>query len=175
MAKKTDDTAGTDVTTYDDRVSELYAQTKVEQSPLFSDDVLSEIETPEQLAEFLAEQGVVSESIESYGTGFRVVRDKRQLIDVPLALIQWRFNIGDKGAMVIVHAMTQDKRKVIFVDGGTGIRDQLERVTVERRRRAHKHPQAALSVPGGLRVSDYTFEDPKTGEERDASTFYLAE
>lgn len=162
------------VISHDDKVSELYAQTRVEQRSIFDDDTLTSLESLSDLAELFASEGIASESIEDYGTGFTVVRNKRQLVEVPLVLITWKFSIGDKGAMVVVHAMTKDKRKVIFVDGGSGIRDQLERITVMRRERGSMYPQAALSVPGGLRVSDYTFED-QDGGEHEASTFYLAE
>jgi len=122
----------------------------------------------------LQESDTSVDDYSDYGSGFTVCEDKRQLIGVPLVIIQWRFSAGDYGTMVNAAVMTQDGRKLIVNDGSTGIMQQLLDVTDKRAEKNHPTPQAGLLVKEGLTVSDYTFTDAK-GETAPASTFYLSQ
>jgi len=113
------------------------------------------------------------DTFDEYGTGFSIVDDKRRLIGVPFVALEWRFNPGKFGTFVSVAIVTETGDKLILNDGSSGIREQLEMVTQQRINKGHPHPQAALAVKGGLRVSDYDYDDG-AGHMIPASTFYLA-
>lgn len=128
--------------------------------------------------------GIPAEDAADYGTGFSVI-DKSKLLGVPLLILQWRFNEGDyDGDFVSVEAVTKHGDKVVFNDGSSGIRAQLQTVTVQRIAKGHPAPQAGLRVVGGLTKTDYFF-NADTKESRNkvpagekgwapASTYYLA-
>ena len=141
----------------------------------FSDEDLAGFRNFADVAQYFQDEGLVSDNFADYGTGFTVVKDKRQLIGTDLFLIAWRFTLGKQGGFVTAFAQAADGRKLIVNDGSTGIRDQLERVTHKRLLRKHPNPTAGLRVRGGLRVSEYEIDDPETGEKRGAATFYLAD
>jgi len=155
----------------------------IQSSTLFDDEALTNIVGWNDAAILLDSVGVPAESMADYGTGFAVV-DKSRLIGVDLLLLQWRFNEGDyEKGFVSVEAVTRTNEKVIFNDGSTGIRDQLQTVTAQRLAAGHPHPQAGLTVPGGLTKSAY-FYNEDTGERSTkaregkgwipASSYYLA-
>lgn len=106
------------------------------------------------------------------GNGFEIV-EKSTLVDVPMILISWRFNVGDKGVFTSVMAMTENGRKVIFNDGSTGIRDQLNAYTSQTGK------TAGLLLRHGLTVSEYPVDkDGKPTKVREemagtAKTYYL--
>lgn len=146
---------------------------------VFNDDVLSAVKSFDDVRSLFDAAGVGVESMEDYGTGFKVT-DKSKLVNVSLMILEWRFNDGDFGdsGFVSVAAVTRNGDKVIFNDGSTGIYRQLRRVTDQRQARNHPTPQAGLLVEGGLTRSDYETEVPgKDGKpvRTPATTFYLAE
>lgn len=153
-------------------LAELYSK----QTSLFGDVDLANIDGMQGALDLFSATGVELEDWNDYGTGF-VVTDKAALVGVPLVLLEWRFNEGDFGGFVSAAAVTADGRKVVINDGSTGIREQLEMVTAQRRKRNHPHPQAGLKVMAGLTVSEYETEavNPKTGEtvKTRAKTYYL--
>lgn len=114
------------------------------------------------------------ETVESYGTGFEPI-DKRQLVDVPFVIVQYGFHKGDYGDYVFVHAVTKRNEKVIFSDGSvkSGIARQLADIAVEREKMG-RDTRAGILVARGLRISEYDYTDPGTGEVRPAETYYLS-
>lgn len=93
-------------------------------------------------------------SADELGTGFRTVKDKRQLIGLPFIIVNYRFFEGDKGRFTAAFLVTDDGRKIMITDGSTGIRDQLERWTSINGGRMR-----AMAAQKGLRVSSYPFCD----------------
>lgn len=147
-----------------------------EKGMLFDDEFLGAI--PASISDVetrLGIEGAGAEDFSAYGTGFSVA-DKSTLVGVPLLFLQWRFIEGNMGEFAAAHVITGDGRKVVIVDGSTGIRDQLMRVTATRIKRGQDSvaSRSALKVKGGLRRSDYQFDDG-SGKMKDATTFYLAE
>lgn len=145
----------------------------------FSDDVLAGIDSFDAALAALASEGVQPETMDDYGTGFKVCNDKDRLIKVPFVILSWKFNQGDFGLFVSAEIVTKHGEKFILNDGSTGIKDQLVMVEEQRRKRGHPTPNAGLLVEGGLTRSDYKtmIPDGKTGElvESAATTYYLAE
>lgn len=151
---------------------------------LFGDAQLAAIGSFEDAARLLSDNNVAAEFASDYGTGFKVV-DKATLIDKPFLILEWRFNAGDFGSdFVSVAAVTKSNDKVIFNDGSTGVRKQLETVTAQRLAKGHAHPQAGLLCENGLTKTSYYFNS-KTGETSSApqtgdgwgpaSTYYIAD
>jgi len=150
----------------------------------FNDDQLAAIDSFAAALATLDTLGIKGESIADYGTGFRVV-DKKDLVGVPMVLLQWRFNEGDfDGDFVSVEAVTKHGEKVIFNDGSTGICRELHGVTNTRAAAKHPTPQAGLLCEGGLMATNYYF-NAETRETRSkapesmkgwapASTYYLS-
>jgi hypothetical protein len=108
----------------------------------------------------VAEYGDVIDAADQplLGDGFRVAteEDKRTtLASTPLLLLDWRFAPSEhgNGEFVIIHAVARDTNggaiKWIITDGGTGIRDDLQKFTADSGR------DGGMLVKGGLRVSDY--------------------
>jgi len=163
---------------------EMTTGTDIIQSPtLFGDEALTGITSWNDAAVLLDSAGIPAESMADYGTGFSVV-DKARLIGVDLMILQWRFNEGDyEKGFVSVEAVTRNGEKVIFNDGSTGIRDQLHTVTAQRLAAGHPHPQAGLTVLGGLTCSNYYYNEDtaeRSTKAREgkgwipASSYYLA-
>lgn len=146
---------------------------------VFTDDTLATMTDFNSVKAIFDSAQVAIESFDEYGTGFKVV-EKDTLIGVPMILVEWRFNNGKYGEVFVsVAAVTKHNEKVIFNDGSTGIRQQLQTVTRQRTEKQHSTPQAGLLVENGLTRSDYEVDlpDPKTGELKatPASTYYLAQ
>lgn len=120
-----------------------------------------------------AAQGTYGDAVDiaDYGSGFALLKDKRTLVGVPFVILQWIDN-SDKGdyagGFVSLYVVTEDGRKLIVNDGSTGIRDQLLRIKNRSGRMGN------ILCRTGLSVSDYEYEDPKDGQMRPASTYYLA-
>lgn len=115
------------------------------------------------------------DSVDDYGTGFEILKDKNRLIDNPFAIAEWRFSPSKQygGEFVSALVVTKAGEKLILNDGGTGICDQLRTITDRRISAGRRNPQTGLLVSRGLRRSDYTYEDEK-GAQIEASTYYLA-
>lgn len=125
----------------------------------------------------LNKQGVPSDTINNYGTGFNVVKENDQLIGKPFVILEWVFRKGTFGEYVSLVIVTEDGTKAILNDGSTGICAQLRGVTDDRIASGRAFPQQGLACEGGLRRSDYEYAstDDKTGEITmiPASTYYL--
>lgn len=110
--------------------------------------------------------GILDIADSELSTGFAVLDtdSKARLVGVPLVILDWRFQIGDKGEFVSLVVVTKSNEKLIINDGSTGIRDQMKRFTGEPR---------ALGLRHGLRVSEYDYTDKTTKEVSRAKTYYL--
>lgn len=124
----------------------------------------------------LLDSGAVIERSEDYGDGFAKA-DKDTLVGVNLLLLGWTFSREGSKEYVVASAIAQDDRgvrKVVIVDGGAGIFKQLEAITYARAEKNIPDPtNIPLHVKNGLRRSDYTYVDDRTGEEGEGTTFYL--
>lgn len=116
------------------------------------------------------------ENYSDYGTGFVVLptAEKNRLVGVPFVILEWRFTNGDNGLFVSCAIVTKNGEKLIVNDGSTGIRDQLVKITEQRKAKGRTEPQKSLIVERGLTESRYEYPDPKTGEMRPAVTYYLS-
>lgn len=142
----------------------------------FDDATLASMVSWDDAIKALESAGMVATDAAEYGTGFDVV-DKATLVGIPFVAIEWRFNEGDYGQpYVAIKVMTKDGRKGVVIDGGTGIRDQMVKVTEDRLAQFNgdlTKAHAALICPKGLRDSKYTYTDAK-GNEIPATTYYIA-
>jgi hypothetical protein len=115
--------------------------------------------------------GAIALASDALGDGFQLLEEKDQLIGVPCAFISWRESLGDFGPFVAARVVTQDNRKVVIIDGGSGIYQQLSEFSQKFGR------DGGLVARKGLRRSDYTYTDVDkvTGQpvERPASTHYI--
>ena len=131
------------------------------------------------LNEFEQEGMPVYLAHEVIGSGYQVT-DKKDLVNIGMLLVNWRFTHGEQGDFVVVTAITKESpvRRVIFTDGSTGVRNQLMNETKRRAEMGIPHLNAGLLVNKGLVDSEYDvdIEDPKTGEVKQtkAHTFYLS-
>ena len=156
-------------------------ETAISQQLRFNDESLAGITSFDDALSLLSESGVVPESMDDYGTGFKVLDNKDRLIGVPFVILSWRFNDGDyetapgeKGVFVSCEVVTKHGEKYIINDGGSGICRQLNMVSAQRQERNHPHPQNGLLVDGGLTKSEYEYTDEK-GKTSPATTYYLSE
>lgn len=126
-----------------------------------------------------SDAGAAGDSITDYGDGFVPVENKRDLERVPFVILTWSYGVsdtyrdpetGEPGEYAVARIVTEDGRKLIMVDGSTGIRAQLR--DVEQRRVKRGMPvDALLRVPRGLRSSTYDLPDGSGV----GTTFYLSE
>ena len=112
----------------------------------------SEIETPLSFEELLHHH-----IVEDIG---KVIDPRATLIGVPFIITSWEFEDSKTGPYVRVECLTEDNRKVNFVDGSTGIYAQA---TLVRPRLS-----TPILVKRGLRVSEYEYEGTPV------STYYFA-
>lgn len=110
---------------------------------------------------------------EDLGDGFVLVKEeqKRGLVGVPMVCLYAQLRTGDLGGYVVCRCIAKDNRKVVIVDGSTGMYDQLKTYM-------ETHDGRWINIWGkGLRASDYKVEvtNEKTGElsSVDATTFYI--
>jgi hypothetical protein len=101
------------------------------------------------------------------GSGWAIVnnKEKGRLVGVPLLILSFQFNEGDNGEFVSAQVLTNTERLIVN-DGSTGIYAQLHEI-------AEAGNVKAIYCKHGLRESKYEYEDPKTGEKKPASTFYI--
>lgn len=139
----------------------------------FDDEQLLAISNFDDALALLGEQGIALESAsDTLGNGFAILKDKGNLIGVELMCLSWQFNKGENGAFVSVNVLAKmpgnsSPAKLVLNDGSTGIYAQLKKYTDRSGR------TAGMYVKNGLTRSDYTYEDEKTGETKQATTFYL--
>jgi hypothetical protein len=132
---------------------------------------IKEVETMdfEQYQAWLREEEIGVQEFEG-GSEWELI-EKEKLVDVPFIIARIRFNDGDFGDFTSVCCFLQDGKKVVFNDGSTGIKKQL---------------QTAISKNGretgifceGLKASHYKYTDnnpeSKTyGKELPATTYYI--
>lgn len=120
----------------------------------------------EDFAEFLAREGIAL--VEFEGSTWSMVENKDHLVGVPFVIAAVNFYEGSYGEFVAVRAYQMDGKKIVFVDGGSGIYQQMKDWTDKTGR------FTAIRVNGGLRKSDYTYTDEDSGKEIPATTYYLA-
>lgn len=146
----------------------------VEKSPIrFDDDQLAAIRTTEDLKTLLAQEGVSLVDVSEFGTGFELA-DSAALVNVPFVIVQSQVKDSDKftdddgnpAKFAVLHVVTQDGRKLVITDGGTGICKQIQRMH-------SKGTTAGIMVPKGLSESRYDYID-KDGKKTAAVTYYLA-
>ncbi|UGC97975.1 hypothetical protein [Rhodococcus phage P19] len=138
----------------------------------FSLAELASIQSFEDAAALLATRYETILDSDDLGDGFDLVKDKSTLLDQTMLLISWRIMDADDKMKfgepwVIVRAVTEDNRKIVFIDGSTGIRDQLVGVTASSGR------TGGVLARDGLRVSVYDYTDDK-GVTTEAKTYYIA-
>lgn len=142
----------------------------------FSEEEYAGIQNFNDAMRLLNDSGItVVDASEEIGDGFTLIKsdeEKAKLVGVPMILISWNFNAGDFAkTFVSIRGITQDGLKFVLNDGGTGIRDQLDKYTGQ---------MGGLFVPHGLRRSDYGLDSEnkpvKLGSPDQvgkATTFYL--
>ena len=119
------------------------------------------------LAEYeawLEEEGV--ELIDVEGSKWRLIKDKSTLVNVPFIIAKVRFNEGNLGGFASVCCYLEDKSKIIFNDGGSGVYDTLRGYEAQGR-------TSGIRCLGGLRASHYK-KELDDGRVIDATTYYLA-
>lgn len=95
--------------------------------------------------------------------------EKETLMGKPFILTSWHYQPdGDFGEFAVCEVTTIDDEKLLFIDGSTGIKDQLK--LYEQKLGGVK----PIYVPKGLRVSNYTYDDPFDGKSKPASTYYFS-
>lgn len=149
-----------------DEMPEESISTAVEPVDGFDETQLRNIETWADVANIAGVDNVVNIT-DVMGTGFAVVDDKAPLLDIPFVIVKYGVHKGDKGLFTTIHVVTEDGRKLIVNDGSTGIHAQLLQYKEESGR------VCPLYVPRGLRMSEYDYEDLRTGEVSRARTYYL--
>ncbi len=101
------------------------------------------------------------------GDGFQLVKNKDTLIGIPFIILDFKFADGDYSEFTAVKLVTADNKKVVIIDGSTGIYAQLKSLATRYNR------FGGIAVKGGLTRSDYPYTDEK-GKEVPATTYYLA-
>lgn len=145
-------------------------------------DEYSNIDSMDAAIALLESKGItVVEAADEIGDGFALIEDKNTLIGIPLLILSWNINAGDySSTFVSVRAIARFGRsedtKVVFNDGGTGIREQLDAYASKYPDR----PMGGIFVGHGLRKSEYGLDKDnmpvKLGSEEavgKAATFYL--
>jgi hypothetical protein len=135
--------------------------------PSVSEGQLSEITTFDDALALVQDVfgGQIVEADKTLGTGFAVLDDKNRLLGVAFIAVKIdQHATGDHGPFTSLHVVTQDGRKYIINDGGTGIHGQI----TELYSRKPELIGLPLLVRQGLRRSDYVH--PEHGP---SVTFYL--
>jgi hypothetical protein len=100
-----------------------------------------------------------AEDVPEFSDGFRVAteQDKRNMVGVPLFLVDWKFLDSDYGVegdkFVVIHAVTRNDdggvTKWVITDGSTGIARDLRNFTEKTGR------DGGMLFKGGLSISEY--------------------
>jgi len=140
------------------------------------DKAVANIGSFEDAINVLKASGIAVTNVKEYIGGLDVT-DKLPLIGTEFIILGIRFNDTKEGKFVSVTYMTRNAATpAVFNDGGTGIYAQLTDIVAERIESgmSPEHALTGIHCPKGLRISEYEYADPKTGEMRPAATFYLA-
>lgn len=113
---------------------------------------------------WLEEEGV--ELVDVEGSKWRLIKDKDTLVNTPFIIAKVRFNEGTMGGFASVCCYLENKEKIIFNDGGSGVYDTLRSYEAQGR-------TSGIRCLGGLRVSRYK-KELDDGKVIDAKTYYLA-
>lgn len=135
-----------------------------------NDDVLRALKSFDDVAALMGDAGIkVIDYSEEFGNGFTLIKDKNSLVGVEFIIVEQKQVDGDygDGKFTVVHCMTINGDKVIFVDGGSGIHAQCMAMT-------ERGIVSGVHVRGGLTRSDYEYENDK-GKMEPATTYYLAQ
>lgn len=100
--------------------------------------------------------------------------DKEKLVGQPFIIVgvRWGTSTFSKGEkFAVVHVVTPQVRG-FFVDGSTGICDQLQKYEDKMTRNGMDTDEWRMLVRAGLRASHYTYEDPQ-GNQIPATTYYI--
>ena len=140
----------------------------------WSDDELRNV-NPGNLFDTLALMDVeVIDARTVLGTGFDVLENKDELLNVPFYVIDWHESMGDNGPFMSLLILTRDK-KLVINDGGSGIPAQIHAL-------APHVKDGVIFVGKGLRKSVFYY-NPDNVEEKSrdalpgfkkATTYYLA-
>lgn len=139
--------------------------------PQYSTEQYREVTTFEQALEMAQASFGMLVTAEDLGDGFVLVKDedKRSLVGVPMVCLYAQLRTGDLGGYVVTRCVAKGGRKVVIVDGSTGMYDQLKTYM-------ETHGGRWINIWNkGLRASDYKVEvETKEGPALiDATTFYI--
>lgn len=145
---------------------------------VFTDGILATMGSYEDALRVFESNGIQLESMDDYGTGFKVLADKASLVSVPFLIIEWRVTEsktysntdGTPAKFVSAMVVTKHGEKFIVNDGSTGICAQLIAVQETREAKGHANPQVGLLCPAGLTRSEYKNADGQPGV-----TYYLSD
>lgn len=144
------------------------ASTDVATVPIMDDETLGSLGSFSDVLGLAQSVGAtVVEYSEEFGSGFTLVKDKNQLLGVEFMIVEMKIHEGVHGDFSVLHLVTIDDRKMIIVDGSTGIHAQVSAML-------SKGVSQFVHVKDGLNRSDYTYTD-ENGKEIPASTFYLSQ
>lgn len=149
----------------DDRKAGLAVQSR------FLDDDLRAITSFEDAVALLGDTPVIG--ADELGNGFTVLGkdDKRRLVGVPFVILSFDFTPGDYGAdFVSAMIVTKGGEKLIVNDGSSGVCAQLRDIAA-RMPPGAKH--RGIVCKHGLRASDYTYHDERSGVDAPATTYYI--
>lgn len=141
----------------------------------------------DQTLALLSELGIhvsdVRDASEEIGDGWRVLKDKDELINVPFVIVDYRFSdgkfkdpeTGESRQFAILRVVTREavesggkSGKWIVTDGSTGIMRQMGEWVTKQQIDLSADKVPALVCTKGLTRSDYE------GPAGDASTYYIA-
>lgn len=137
----------------------------------FTVSELRNVETWQDAIALLQNKGIeVHQASDVLGDGFALVdsKSKRRLVGVPFIILSYSFVKSEKikgKEFVTVRLVTRNNERLIINDGSTGVYEQLKM--------CHESGIESLFVTKGLRVSEYEYTDPNSGEVSQAETYYL--
>jgi len=144
----------------------------------FDLDTLASITSAEDVQKLFESAGLALTSASDLGDGFALT-EKDRLVGTPFIALQWKEHMGDFGPFVAVHVVTRDavdgQSKFVFVDGSSGIREQLAYLQDKTKR------NGGLVCNKGLRTSEYLFcetckgavKQPHEHQTKPATTYYI--
>lgn len=98
----------------------------------------------------------------------RIQIEKGRLVGIPFILTSWKVqHNGAFGTYVVCFVTLADDSLGQFIDGSTGIKDQL--MTYQVMLGGVK----PIVIPKGLRASNYTYHDPELDKDIPATTYYF--
>lgn len=113
----------------------------------------------------LRNAGITITDAAQLGDGFGVA-DKATLCGIEMLCLDWKVYPGDYGPMSVCRNVTKDGRKVVIIDGSTGMHAQLADYGLEN---GGKWP---VRWAHGLRRSDFTYT-ADDGSDKPATTYYI--